>query len=214
MPRPLTAWRLAIPRTVMLDELEAPVARSFEQAIDVLRAAGALIDEIDLPELAAAADLGRGGGLSAAESWAWHRARLAERDSQYDPRVAMRIRRGASLTAADYIDLLRERRSWIERMAFAVSGYDALLSPTVPMVAPRVAPLVASDELFFATNARLLRNPSIVNLLDGCALSLPCHREGDWPVGLMVLAPALADDRILAIGEVIEAALLPSREPA
>ena len=214
LPRPLTAWRLAIPRTVMLDELEAPVARSFEQAIGVLRAAGALIDEIDLPELAAAADLGRGGGLSAAESWAWHRARLAERDSQYDPRVAMRIRRGASLTAADYIDLLRERRAWIERMAFAVSGYDALLSPTVPMVAPRVAPLVASDELFFATNARLLRNPSIVNLLDGCALSLPCHREGDWPVGLMVWAPALADDRILAIGEVIEAALLPSREPA
>ena len=78
-------------------------------------------------------------------------------------------------------------------------SYFADVSPTVPIVAPRRAPLVHSDEAFFAVNALLLRNPSLVNLLDGCALSLPCHRYGDWPVGLMVWAPALADDRVLSV---------------
>ena len=61
-------------------------------------------------------------------------------------------------------------------MERALQGFDALLSPTVPIVAPPIAPLVGDDEAFFATNALLLRNPSSVNLLDGCALSpaVPC----------------------------------------
>ena len=160
-----------------------------------------------MPSLADTAALVRGGGLSAAESWAWHRHRLAERESAYDPRVALRIRRGEAISGADYIDLVGERRRWIARTEAALVGIDALLSPTVPIVAPRLQPLVDSDDAFFAANAMLLRNPSLINLLDGCALSLPCHREGDWPVGLMVWGPALADDRVLAVSLAIEQAL-------
>ena len=205
-PRPLNAWRLALPRTQMLDDLEAPVAQAFERALASLRAAGARIETIDLPWPALPAHLPR-GGISAAESWAWHRQRLAERQALYDPRVAMRIRGGESIAAADYIDLLAERRAWIARMETALAGFDALLSPTVPIVAPRIQPLIDSDEAYFATNALLLRNPSLVNLLDGCALSLPCHREGEWPVGLTVWSTALRDDRVLAISLAIESAL-------
>jgi aspartyl-tRNA(Asn)/glutamyl-tRNA(Gln) amidotransferase subunit A len=73
------------------------------------------------------------------------------------------------------------------------------------------APLIASDEAFFATNALLLRNPSLVNLLDGCALTLPCHAQGEWPVGLMLWGPALADDRVLSLALAVEAALQPLR---
>jgi aspartyl-tRNA(Asn)/glutamyl-tRNA(Gln) amidotransferase subunit A len=79
------------------------------------------------------------------------------------------------------------------------------------MLAPPIAPQRASDEAFFAANALLLRNPSLVNLLDGCALSLPCQREGEWPVGLMVWGSALADERVLAVSLAIEAALQPHR---
>jgi len=132
---------------------------------------------------------------------------MAERGAGYDPRVALRIRRGESMGAADYIDLLRSRAAWIDRMTLALHGFDAMLSPTVPIVAPPLAALVADDEAFFAANGQLLRNTSAVNLLDGCALSLPCQREGELPVGLMVWAGALADDAVLSVSLAIESAL-------
>jgi len=206
-PRPVRGWRLAVPSTVMLDTLEPPVATAFERALRVLRQHGAHIEDIDLPLLADTVALQRGGGLAAAESWAWHRRRLAERGAEYDPRVALRIRRGEAISAADYIDLLHERRSWIARTEAAIAGFDALLSPTVPIVAPRLQPLIDSDDAFFSVNTLLLRNPSLINLLDGCALSLPCHRNGEWPVGLMVWGPAMADDRVLSVSMAIERVL-------
>jgi amidase/aspartyl-tRNA(Asn)/glutamyl-tRNA(Gln) amidotransferase subunit A len=92
-------------------------------------------------------------------------------------------------------------------MDSALQGVDAVLSPTVPMVAPPLAPLVDDDEAFFATNGLLLRNPSIVNFLDGCALSVPCQDEGELPVGLMVWSTACRDDAVLDVGLAIEAAL-------
>jgi Asp-tRNA(Asn)/Glu-tRNA(Gln) amidotransferase A subunit family amidase len=198
---------LAVPRTVMLDGLDADVARAFEHALTILGDAGATLEEIDLAPLSELAQLQAQGGFAAAESWAWHRARLAQREAQYDPRVAQRIRRGESISAADYIDLQHARRAWIARVEALAQGYDALLSPTVPMVAPAIAPLLASDQRFFAINALLLRNPSVVNMLDGCALSLPCQGRGQMPVGLMVWAAAMHDDQVLGVSLRIETAL-------
>jgi aspartyl-tRNA(Asn)/glutamyl-tRNA(Gln) amidotransferase subunit A len=209
--RPLSGWRLAVPRTLLLDGLDATVAHAFERALQALRAQGARIEDIELPELTEVAAINATGGFAAAESWAWHRKRLADRSAGYDPRVAMRIRRGETMGAADYVDLLQARARWIVRMDEAMRGIDAMLSPTVPIVAPEIAPLVASDDAFFAANGALLRNPSMVNLLDGCALSLPCHRADELPVGLMVWSGALADDRVLNIGLSIEAALRSAR---
>ncbi len=210
-PRPARRLRLAVPTTLMLDELEPAVALAFEAALRTLRAAGAQIDELPLPALARLALINAQGGFSAAESWAWHRRLLAERGDRYDPRVALRIRRGEAMSAADYIDLGAARRAWIAEVQAATGGYDALLSPTVPMVAPALTPLLASDEVFFAANAKLLRNPAVVNFFDGCALSLPCQAAGALPVGLMVWAGALADARVLAVSLAIESALAAGR---
>jgi len=205
--RTVSALRLAVPTTTMLDGLDAGVAAAFERALARLRARGASLQEITLPPVARLAALQATGGFAAAESWAWHRARLATDGARYDPRVAARIRRGEAMSAADYIDLLHARRAWIDSMAPALARYDAMLSPTVPVVAPPLGPLVAHDDAFFAANALLLRNPSVVNMLDGCALSLPCHRAGEMPVGLMVWSGALADEAVLDAGLAIEAAL-------
>jgi amidase/aspartyl-tRNA(Asn)/glutamyl-tRNA(Gln) amidotransferase subunit A len=205
--RPLAALRLAVPSTTLLDGLDAHVAAAFERALAALRAQGAHIDDVPLPAIAELATIQSTGGFSAAESWAWHRVRLASQPARYDPRVAARIRRGERMSAADYIDLLQARRAWIAAMDDPIRRYDALLSPTVPLVAPPLAPLVADDDAFFAVNALLLRNPSVVNMLDGCALSLPCHRAGEMPVGLMVWCGALADDVVLDASLAIEAAL-------
>jgi aspartyl-tRNA(Asn)/glutamyl-tRNA(Gln) amidotransferase subunit A len=200
--KPIDTLRLALPTTLMLDHLDDTVARAVDRALAALRAAGAHLVELDVPALNDVP-----ASFSPPEAWAWHRHLLARHEAEYDPRVARRIRRGEAMSAADYIDLLNARRAWIARMHGAMAGFDALLAPTVPIVAPPLAPLIEDDHAFFATNALLLRNPSIVNMLDGCALSLPCHAPGEMPVGLMVWREALGDDAVLDASLAIEAVL-------
>ena len=204
-------WRMAVPTTLMLDALDATVGRAFERSLAALRSAGMVVEDIALPALDELAGLNARGTFAAAESWAWHQARLAARRADYDPRVAQRIAQGASMTAADYIELLHARQAWIRQMSHALRGFDMLLSPTVPIVAPAVAPLLQDDAAFFAVNRQLLRNPSVVNFLDGCALSLPCHRADELPVGLMLWAGALQDDEVLAAAVQVESLLAPAR---
>ena len=204
----LPDWRFAVPRTLMLDSLDVDVARAFDRTLARLSAAGAQIIEIDLPLLHEVATINAGGGFAPVEAWAFHRRWLADRENEYDPRVARRIRRGEAMSAADYIDLIAARKSWIARMEAALFNVDVLLSPTVPMVAPPYRPLLDDDDAFYAANGLLLRNPSVVNFLDGCALTLPCHAADDLlPVGLMVWSTAMRDDDVLNAALSIEAVL-------
>ncbi|MCY7369378.1 MAG: amidase [Polaromonas sp.] len=207
----LADCRFAVATTGLLDGLAVEVAEAFEASLKALRQAGALIEEIALPELAELASINASGGFSAAESYAWHRQLLADHEAAYDPRVARRILRGAAMSAADYIGLLAARQSWIARMEARLADFDAVLSPTVPLVAPDIASLLGNDDEFFRVNALLLRNPSVVNMLDGCAISLPCQRRGPLPVGLMVWHSGMHDDAVLALALQIEAALQPAR---
>jgi amidase/aspartyl-tRNA(Asn)/glutamyl-tRNA(Gln) amidotransferase subunit A len=202
--RPLKALRLAVPRTLMLDDLEPAVANSFDQVLVRLRDAGARIELMDLPQLSELPAIHARGTLAAAEAWCWHRKLLEQAGDKYDRRVALRIRGGESMSAADYISLLQARRAWIASVETALQGFDAALSPTVPIVAPPVEPLIANDEAFFAVNGKLLRNTLPVNFLDGCALSLPCHAPGTLPVGLMIWGPAMSDDAVLGASLAIE----------
>jgi len=205
-PAPLAGYRLAVPTTLFLDGMDATVAKAFERTLGILRRAGARIDTIALPEAAEQPAY----GFSPPEAYAWHRGLLATKGAQYDPRVRARIEKGATLAAWEYIALLDLRRAWQARMHAAIDRYDALLSPTVPITAPTiasVAPGAERDEEFFRVNTLLLRNTSLVNLLDGCALSLPCHVQGELPVGLMVWHGALRDDGVLNAGLRIEEAL-------
>ena len=202
-PAPLSQYRLAVPSTLFLDDLDATVARAFERTLATLRAAGATIDTIALP----AVQDQPAYGFAAPEAFAWHRDLLQRAGDRYDPRVRQRIEKGATLMAWEYIDLLLARQQWITRMHARIDAYDALLSPTVPIVAPLladVAPGAGQDAEFFRVNNLLLRNTSAINLLDGCALSLPCHVAGELPVGLMVWHGALRDDTVLNVGQQIE----------
>ncbi len=204
---PVKGMRLAVPMTVMLDDLEPGVARVFERTLTLLRTAGAHIEEIELDPIAQLAGLQSSGGFAAPESWAWHRALVAKHSSEYDPRVLSRICRGEATSAADYLDLHAARRAWISAVGHGIQRFDALLSPTLPLVAPAIAPLLNDDAAFYATNARILRNPSVVNFLDGCALSLPCQEPGEMPVGLMVWGAAMQDDFVLDVSLAIEGVL-------
>ena len=207
---PLSAYRLGVAHTVMLDGLDPTVSRAWQRSLKILRDAGACIVDIPLSELSELAQIQATGGFSAAESYAWHRHLLETRGAHYDPRVASRIQRGASMSACDYLELQAARHHWVEKMTMSMLGFDAFLSPTVPIVAPalaEVAPGIEHDNTFFRVNALLLRNTSVINMLDGCALSLPCHTPDELPVGLMVWAGALHDDTVLNVSLQIEKAL-------
>lgn len=204
---PLKERRLVVARNLMLDGLEPAVASAFNASLQALSRAGARIEERALPDLDELTDINATGGFSAAESYAWHRRLLEARGAEYDPRVALRMRRGAQMSAADYMDLIHARQAWIARMQCALAGVDAVLSPTVPLLAPPIADLQDDDDAFFRANALLLRNTAVVNMLDGCAISLPCHAPGSLPVGLMIWQGALHDDTVLDVAMQAEAAL-------
>jgi aspartyl-tRNA(Asn)/glutamyl-tRNA(Gln) amidotransferase subunit A len=202
-PRPIKGMRLAVPTTVALDELEDDVARTFERALETLSRAGALIERIAVPEFLDVGVMSAKGGFAASESYAWHRYLLVSKGDVYDPRVSSRILRGEAITAADYIDLLAARKSLIARTEKRLAPYDALVMPTTANAPPRIADL-ADDKAFTKANLLSLRNCTLINMIDGCAISLPCHREGDVPVGLMLAATGGADRRILELAAGME----------
>jgi Asp-tRNA(Asn)/Glu-tRNA(Gln) amidotransferase A subunit family amidase len=122
----------------------------------------------------------------------------------------MRIVRGAAMKAHEYIELIHARTRWMASVTQALRGFDAVLSPTVAMVAPpiaSVAPGTERDDEFFRVNTLLLRNTSIVNMLDGCGISIPCHVPGELPCGLMIWQSAMRDDTVLNIALRAEGAL-------
>jgi aspartyl-tRNA(Asn)/glutamyl-tRNA(Gln) amidotransferase subunit A len=202
-PRPIRGMRLAVPTTVALDELEDEVARTFERALEALSRQGALIERIAVPEFLDVGVMNAKGGFAAAESYAWHRYLIVRRGDVYDPRVSARILRGESISAADYVDLLGARKSLIARATVRLAPYDALVLPTTANTPPRIADL-ADDKAFTKANLLSLRNCTLINMIDGCAISLPCHREGEVPVGLMLAACGGADRRIFELAAAME----------
>jgi aspartyl-tRNA(Asn)/glutamyl-tRNA(Gln) amidotransferase subunit A len=182
------------------------VAQAFDSALERLARAGARITEQPLPAFDRQGEYFKGGGYAAAEAYAIHRGNAA-RFNEYDPRVARRLALGSELSAADYVEFGRLRAVFQREVVTALLPFDAFLLPTTPCVAPKIADVDASDEAYFRWNMRLLRTVGLVNFLDGCAASLPCHEPGAAPVGLMVCGTAGADRRILAVSAAIERAL-------
>ena len=205
-PRPIKGMRLAVPTTVALDDLDEAVAKTFERTLQALSKAGALIERIEAPELLDVGVMNSKGGFSAAESFAWHRFLITSKGNVYDPRVATRIMRGEAISGAEYIDLLNARKSLIERIAIRLAPYDALVMPTTANTPPRIADL-ADDKAFATQNLRSLRNCVLINMIDGCAISLPAHREGEAPVGFMLAATGGSDRRIFELAAGMEGAI-------
>jgi len=207
-PFPLRGLRLAAPQAVVLDDLDATVARSYGAALAALRAAGAGITDIPLGELKEIATLNARGGFAASEAYAWHRRLIEAKGALYDPQVLFRIMRGKGMDATEYIELSQGRADLIHRVAAVTQDYDALVMPTVPVIASPLAEL-AQEERYRKVNVLVLRNPTVANMLDRCAISVPCHRPGEAPVGLMLIGEHGADRRLFAIAAAVEAMVSP-----
>ena len=199
----LSGLRLVLPTNVGLDFFDIDTERSIDRAIDRLDRAGVLIDRRRVASLDAIDGVHVRGGFAVPEAYAFHRQMLAEHGDLYDPRVRDRIMPGASMPVADYIALQEARAGIIAAFEADMAPYDALIMPTVPIAPPPIAAF-DTDSDYKRLNAIMLRNPAVVNFLDGCAISLPCHQTGAPPAGLMLAAPALGDQKLLSIAHAAE----------
>ncbi len=211
---PLERYRIGIAEGLMADGMDATVDQAWRRVCDLISRHAGSAAHWETSLLKELSHLQSPSPLVAAEAYALHRRWLAGHADEYDPRVAQRIALGSAASAADYIDLTRARQRWIEAMHAAIDAYDVMVSPTVPIVAPAIADLapgVQRDAAFFKTNALLLRNTSVVNFLDGCAISIPCHSTGQLPVGLMIWHRHGRDASVLNVAAQLEALLTRSQ---
>ena len=203
---PVKGLHFLLPKSEVRDGLDPEVESAFQNAIEKLKRAGAIVTEKPVAAFDRSADYFKGGGYAGAEAYAIHR-KNADRLGDYDPRVAKRVLLGKDLSAADYVDFGLMRAQFQREVEALMAPFDAFLLPTVPCIAPPIAEVNASDESYFRWNGRILRLVGLVNFLDGCAASLPCQPRGAGPVGLMVSGPAMSDRRILAVAAAVEGAL-------
>jgi aspartyl-tRNA(Asn)/glutamyl-tRNA(Gln) amidotransferase subunit A len=203
---PVKGLRLLLPRSSALEDLDEAVGAAFETSLSRLSRAGALIVERPVPAFDRQAEYFKGGGYAGAEAYHIHRSREG-RIAEFDPRVGKRILLGKSLTASDYLTLGELREEYMREVGALAAPFDALVMPTVPCVAPTIAECDASDDAYFRWNMRILRNNGLINFLDGCAASVPCHEPGRAPVGLMVCGTAGTDRHTLAAAGAVERAL-------
>jgi aspartyl-tRNA(Asn)/glutamyl-tRNA(Gln) amidotransferase subunit A len=197
---------LAVPQTLVLDSLEVPVARAFDRALQRLSRMGMVLVETRLPEFGRMPAINVKGGLPAAESFHWHRPLLKVKGALYDPRVRRRIERGGEQSAADYLDLLAARAELMAATDSVLQTCDALVYPTVPMIAPRLMDL-EEEVAHQAANVLSLRNASLVNFFDGCAISIPMHEPDEAPTGLMLACKSNDDGLLLHIAAMAEKAM-------
>ncbi len=202
----LNGLRLAVPDNMVLDGMDTTVAVAFDKALSTLSGAGARVVRVRFDDFDALAGVNAKGGFAASEAYAWHRSLLAAQGSGYDPRIRVRIARGEHMTAADYIDLVNARARLVASFDRATAPYDCLLMPTAPIVAPRIADL-EDERAYNSINMLILRNTAMGNFFDRCAISVPCHRKGEAPVGLMLMGETMGDAKLFGIAAAVEAAL-------
>ncbi len=205
-PVALKGLRLLVAENIVLDGMDREVADDFERTLKILADAGAVVTRGTLGAFGMIGATIHKGGLAASESYAWHKDLIAAKGNQYDPRVAARILSGAEQSAVDYIGIVQAREAAVAAYKEALSGYDAVVSPTTPILPPKLAD-VARDEDFRRLNMASLRNTLMINVLDGCSIALPMSARDGPPTSLMISGPAMADRRIFGIAKSVETAL-------
>lgn len=202
----LRGKRFGILRNFVLEQMDPIVASAFERVLKVVEKAGATLVDLTLPDLDLLPERNARGGIVAAEAYAVHKTALAQQFDDFDPRVSVRILKATEQSDGEYEDLLSWRAEVIAEANRLTAGLDAVLMPTVPITPPKLADL-AEDAAYGRLNLLALRNPTVGNFLDRCAISLPIHEPGTAPVGLMLMGEAGADRALLSLARAVEAVL-------
>ncbi len=203
--------RLGLPMQYVTDDMDGPTQTAFSRILTLLSDKGVVIVDVPIPELSEIPNINAKGGFPAVEAYKFHSAWIDVHAEEYDQRVLTRILRGKQQTEQDYAALKETRKRLITAVAERTRNVDALIMPTVPLVAPLLKTLEDDDE-FTRINLLMLRNPTVVNMLDRCAISLPCHLQGEAPVGFSLVGDHNQDQQLLLLAFNIERVVIDPRQ--
>ena len=192
--------RVGVPRAYFFEDLDSEVASAMEHA---LRGIATLVAEVREVQLEVPTDR----TLQAAESYAYHAANVAKSPELYQPETVRRIRSGARISAAEYIERRRELDEARRGIGQVFADVDVLVTPTMPMPAPAIADLKANPEALRPAELKLLRNTRPFNVWGLPAISLPCgFTQSGLPIGLQIAGPHWREDLVLQLAHAYEQA--------
>jgi aspartyl-tRNA(Asn)/glutamyl-tRNA(Gln) amidotransferase subunit A len=203
-PAPLLGLRLAIPQGNPLTDLDATVSARFVEAIAALRRGGARVSEENIPLVDRVRVDSRMAKIYTMEAHAIHRQHLLERPADFDPYFRAMIKDGDAYSAADFIAAARERAELVRSMDVRLRDFDAIVLPTVAIVAPTIAEISTRFEAFIDKETLVARNTAIANFFDLCAITLPLPRQSALPVGLMLVARNGEDRKLFRMAAAVE----------
>lgn len=203
---PLNGVRAGLVQGLPLEAMDATVSAAYGKALAKLSGAWKSSSDTALDALPILASVNERGGLAPPEAYAIHQKLLAEAGDGIDPFVHQRIMRAANMTMPDYVWLLEDRKRAIAQTDALFDKFDVLVLPTTPIVAPLQSE-VASIDAFIPRNVLLLRNTSMGNFFDLCAVSLPINLGNALPCGLMLFGRNGSDRKLLSIAASVEKAL-------
>lgn len=205
-PASLTGLRFGIWRGMPFEGVDPTVGAAWEAAVARLGKVSVRLSDETVALVDDMIAVNAKGGFAPTEAFAIHRERLKRNGAGFDPFIRVRIERGGTVPAYDYIDMAQTRRRLVAAMDVRMELLDALILPTTPIVAPKLAEIAASEE-FGRKNALLLRNTNPVNFFDLCAISLPLPLQDGLSSGLMLVGRNGADRRLFNIAAAVENAL-------
>ena len=203
----LNDMRFAVPNGLAMADLDPTVEAAFKRTVETLIAAGATVETIDVPEFEAAGEVFRSAPMATYQAWEIHQERLGQTPELFDPFVAMRVSTGQNISDQTQAANAVKRAAAIEGYNTRMKDFDALLMPTTADLPPPLAPLQYDMEVFAATNGRALRNTSLINFIDGCAISIPCQQAEEPAIGFSLCHANGQDERLFVAAAAVEKAI-------
>jgi aspartyl-tRNA(Asn)/glutamyl-tRNA(Gln) amidotransferase subunit A len=198
---------IAVDDPLFWTDCDPGIAEVAREAVDALASDGAVLRQGTLPEAAGAYAVFLEGGVSAIELRSFLDQELPDWLEQLDPIMAPAVRGAENLSARDYLARLSQLRSLVRRAASRFDEIDVIATPTLCLTPPVLSD-IGEAESYMGTNRRIVRNTVAVNYLGLCAITLPVGLDGaGMPVGLQFIAPAWAEEKLLAIALAAERTL-------
>ena len=199
--------RLAFAETVFFDDTDDEVTSLVRATGDVFGKLGAQVDSIAFPQAQQAMELNPRGLVISAEAYTLNRDLLDRHFDELDPVVAHRMIKGAETPAHEYLRAELEWRALRASAMRRLADVDALLCPTVMIPATPVAEVAQDMDSYSKRNLQCLRNTAIGNILNLCAVTVPCgFTSAGLPVGLMIYGKSFDEAMVLRIGHAFQRA--------